>query len=132
MHRRIFKVLLVSACLLAVMPTTLTAGVDIGHPSKPVKGFSYNFERWPWPLHAEVCDRLQELANMYPKLARTHIIGKSREGRDLMVMEITNSETGSGISKPGMWMDGNVHLCYTGRLFLMYFMERLLFEYGIK
>ena len=28
---------------------------------------------------------------------------------DLLVLEITNQRTGDGLSKPGFWMDGNLH-----------------------
>jgi hypothetical protein len=113
---------------LVIQPVTLEA---IRLRSMPPKGFSFDFGRWPYPLHAEVNARLQELARKYPNLARTYIIGKTRKGRELMVMEITNRDTGSGESKPGMWMDGNMHMGEeTGRLYLAYFIERLLFEYG--
>ena len=99
--------------------------------STPSEGFEFDFGVWPYPLHAAVNDRLQELSRKYPKLARTQIIGKSEKGRDLMVIEITNSDTGPGETKPGMWMDGNMHMSEeTGRIYLSYFIERLLFEYG--
>ena len=111
-----------------VQPVTLEA---VRLKSTPTKGFSFDFERWPYPLHAEVNARLQELARKFPAIARTLIIGKTGEGRELMVIEITNRGTGAGESKPGLWMDGNMHLGEeTGRLYLAYFMERLLFEYG--
>ncbi len=98
--------------------------------SEPIRGFSFDFGRWPYPLHAEVNARLQELALKYPKIARTHIIGKTAAGREMLVIEITNEATGSGESKPAMWMDGNMHMGEeTGRLYLSYFIERLLFEY---
>jgi hypothetical protein len=99
--------------------------------SKPPKGFSFDFGRWPYPLHTEVNARLQELTRKYPNLACTHIIGKTRKGREMMVIEITNKNTGPGESKPAMWLDANMHMGEeTGRLYLAYFIERLLFEYG--
>ena len=99
--------------------------------SEPIRGFSFDFGRWPYPLHAEVNARLQELARKYPKLARTHVIGKTGAGRELMVIELTNEATGPGESKPALWMDGNMHMGEeTGRIYLSYFIERLLFEYG--
>ncbi len=99
--------------------------------SEPIRGFSFDFGRWPYPLHAEVNARLQELARKYPKLARTHVIGKTGAGRELMVIELTNEATGPGESKPALWMDGNMHMGEeTGRIYLSYFIERFLFEYG--
>ena len=58
---------------------------------------------------AEVVDYLEAVVDAYPTLARIHTIGKSYEGRDLLVLEITNQATGDGLSKPGFWMDGNLH-----------------------
>jgi len=64
-------------------------------------------------------------------LAKTIIIGQTREGRDMMVMQITNLDTGPGKSKPAVWLDANIHAGeITGRLYMTYFIERLLFEYG--
>ena len=91
----------------------------------------FDFERWPYPLHREVSDRLDELAALYPNLARTHIIGQSRKGRDLQVIEITNFETGPGETKPALWLDGNIHAFeVTGRQMLWYFAEAVLAGYG--
>jgi Zinc carboxypeptidase len=106
-------------------------GGNIGHKSTPPRDFQFDFDRWPYPLHAEVNALLQELARKYPKISRTTIIGETREGRDITVMEITNEETGPGTSKPALWLDANIHASeITGRLYLSYFIERLLFEYG--
>lgn len=91
----------------------------------------FDFGRWPYPLHREVSERLDELAERYPHLARTRIIGKSRKGRDLQVIEITNFETGPGETKPALWLDGNIHAReVTGRQLLWYFAEAVLARYG--
>jgi len=122
------RVLMILVCILT-LPLGLAEASRLR--SKPAGGFSFDFSRWPYPLHAEVNARLQELTRIYPKLARTEIIGKSEKGRDLMVIEITNSDTGPGESKPGMWLDGNMHMNEeTGRLYLSYFIERILHDYG--
>ena len=92
---------------------------------------TFDFSRWPYPLYQEVVGRLHQLVRKHPKLVRLHNIGKSGEGRDLWVVEVTNAETGPGESKPGMWMDGNIHAAeVTGRQILLYFVERLLANYG--
>jgi murein tripeptide amidase MpaA len=102
-----------------------------GHRSTPLRDFRFDFDRWPYPLHAEVNARLQELARKYSKICRTMVIGQTREGRDMTLMEITNEESGPGSSKPALWLDANIHAGeITGRLYLSYFIERLLFEYG--
>ena len=58
---------------------------------------------------AEVVDYLNQVVRSYPEIARLHNIGQSYEGRDLLVIEITNQSTGDGLSKPGFWIDGNLH-----------------------
>ena len=59
--------------------------------------------------NAEVVEYLQQVVSAYPQIARLYNIGKSFEGRDLLVLEITNQSTGDGLSKPGFWIDGNLH-----------------------
>ncbi len=58
---------------------------------------------------SEVVDYMNGLVKKYPDIVRLHNIGKSYEGRDLLVLEITNSATGDGLAKPGYWLDGNLH-----------------------
>jgi len=91
----------------------------------------YDYNRWPYPLYAEVTQKLQSLAKRYPKLARLHNIGKSGQGRDLWVIEISNFDKGPSDGKPALWADGNIHAGeVTGRQLLMYFAEQLLLSYG--
>ena len=58
---------------------------------------------------SEVVKYLNDLTTAYPKITRLHTIGKSFLGKDLIVLEITNRDTGKGIDKPGYWIDGNLH-----------------------
>jgi len=57
----------------------------------------------------EVVDYMQALVKEYPDIARLHTIGKSYLGNDLLVLEITNRNTGEALEKPGFWLDGNLH-----------------------
>ena len=105
--------------------------VQAGQFASIPEDVDFDFERWPYPLHQEVTDRLHELAEIYPNLARSHVIGKSRQGRDLVVLEITNFETGPGEEKPALWFDGNIHAVeVTGRQMMWYFAEAALASYG--
>jgi len=116
--------------VLAAASTTLLAAM-VSAQGSPRGDIPFDYGRWPYPLYQEVADRLHTLARQHPKLARLHNIGKSGEGRDLWVIEMTNADTGPGESKPGMWMDGNIHAGeVTGRQLLMYFVERILASYG--
>jgi hypothetical protein len=57
----------------------------------------------------EVADYLNGMVEAFPKLARVHTIGKSFLGKDLLVIAITNQDTGKCKDKPGFWFDGNLH-----------------------
>ncbi len=59
--------------------------------------------------YAEVADYLQRVVRAYPNITKLHTIGQSFEGRDLLVLEVTNQSTGDALAKPGFWMDGNLH-----------------------
>jgi hypothetical protein len=59
--------------------------------------------------YAEVAHYLHQVVTAYPNITKLHTIGKSFEGRDLLVLEVTNQSTGDALSKPGFWMDGNLH-----------------------
>jgi len=59
--------------------------------------------------YQELTDILKSLAESYPNLATLHSIGKTPQGRDLWVMEITNKKTGASADKPAYWIDGNTH-----------------------
>ena len=96
-----------------------------------VEGFRFDYGQWPYPLNDEIGRELQELAASYPGLARAHRIGESRRGKDLWIIELTNFATGPGGTKPGLWLDGNIHAHeLTGRQYLRYFVHRLLYSYG--
>lgn len=60
-------------------------------------------------LYDELTKTLNKLAEKYPDLANLYSIGKSPQGRDLWVMELTNTKTGAPDKKPGFFIDGNCH-----------------------
>ena len=59
--------------------------------------------------YGELTDLLKAYVAEYPQLLSIESIGKSYEGRDLWVMTIQNPATGAELSKPAIWVDGNVH-----------------------
>ncbi len=122
------RIVLIIALFLQFTPLEVSAQYL---KNEPVDGFTYDYGRWPYPLNEEVGVRLKELADKYPDIARIHNLGKTRRGKDLWVMEISNIKTGPGTTKPGLWMDGNIHAGeLTGRQYLHYFIERMLYSYG--
>ncbi|MGQ9470870.1 MAG: M14 family metallopeptidase [Candidatus Aminicenantales bacterium] len=59
--------------------------------------------------HAELTKALQALAQAYPRLITVKSIGKSYQGKDIWGVILTNPETGQAESKPGFYIDGNIH-----------------------
>jgi hypothetical protein len=97
---------------LAVMALSLAVG-----PAAPAAAFpqasdppfkvKLDFNRW----HdvPELYSDLRRLETAFPKFLKLRSIGKSAEGRDLMLMTINNPATGPEASKAGMFIEANVH-----------------------
>lgn len=49
------------------------------------------------------------LAAAYPAYVRLHTIGRSHRGRAVWLLELSNWATGEGASKPGYYIDANIH-----------------------
>ncbi len=58
---------------------------------------------------AQLNQHLRTIAAAYPELVTLKTIGKSIEGRDMLVAIVNNPKTGADTAKPGMWIDGNIH-----------------------
>lgn len=54
---------------------------------------------------------LREITARYPDLARLYSIGKSYQGRELWMLELTNTKTKPAAQKPGYYVDGGIHAC---------------------
>ncbi len=58
-------------------------------------------------------------------------IGKSFQGRDIHMLEVTNKKTGPGKDKPGVYTDGNTHAGeVTGCEVILYSIDSMLRDYG--
>lgn len=80
---------------------------------------------------AEMTAFLQEAARRYPDLARLTSIGKSHQGRELWLLEITNRKTGPGEDKPALYVNGcldSAEIVTTEGV--LHTIRRLLEEYG--
>lgn len=80
-------------------------------------------------------DEIVALLNSYhaefPHLTRLYSIGKTFEGRDMWMMEITNQSTGPGEEKPGYYIDANFHAGeVTGSAVVLYTINYMLYNYG--
>jgi murein tripeptide amidase MpaA len=81
--------------------------------------------------YEELTLTLHALAADHPRLCRVESIGRSYEGREIWLMELTNSETGPAAEKPAFWVDGNTHAGeVTGSMAALYLIELLLEGHG--
>src|SRR5438477_8166672 len=79
----------------------------------------------------EIRDFLDDVAREYPKLVSVSSIGKSYEGRDIVLATLTNRETGPDLEKPGYWIDANTHAGeVTGSAVALYSIGHYLDSYG--
>ena len=79
----------------------------------------------------QLTELLHDLAAVYPDLVRLHEIGASHRGRSVWLLEISNWATGGGDTKPGYYVDANIHaeeIC--GTSVAVYTAWRLVSEYG--
>lgn len=58
---------------------------------------------------AEAHALLEGWARDYPNLTDLYSIGETLEGTQLLVLEITNEQTGDALDKPAYYYDGNIH-----------------------
>lgn len=76
-----------------------------GSPVNPKVAVSWN----RYNDHAAITEICKKIAAAYPNLARLESIGKSYKGRDIWCLTITDFKKGDAGSKPGMYIDGNIH-----------------------
>ena len=79
----------------------------------------------------EVNEALRALNKAYPEMTKLEVVGKSEEGREIYALTINNSKTGEASSKPGVYVDGNIHgnEIQAGEVCL-YYANMLLTKYG--
>ena len=111
----IFLLIFAGVCCIfdaatAQQPTTtpnpeLTGLRAIGSPANPKV-------KWVWNKYddnAALLKFCQEMAKQHPDLVKYESIGKSVEGRDILVLTVTDTKTGDPARKPGFYIDGNIH-----------------------
>ncbi|NTW00312.1 MAG: carboxypeptidase [Oscillochloris sp.] len=79
----------------------------------------------------EVADVLAAFVEEYPDLATVQSIGTSHEGRNLLLITLTNQATGADTAKPAYWVDANIHATeVTGCMAALHLIQRVLSGYG--
>ena len=81
--------------------------------------------------HEELTQLLFSYAEAYPRLVSVQSMGKSFEGRDIWVVTVTNTATGTDADKPAFWADGNIHAAeLTASTTVLYYLNWLMKGYG--
>ena len=57
----------------------------------------------------ELKSNLEYFAEKYPKLVKLEVNCVTEEGRNQYAVTLTNQNTGDALSKPGWYLDGNIH-----------------------
>lgn len=74
---------------------------------------------------------LKAWATAFPNLTELYSVGETLKGTPLMILEITNKETGPALEKPGYYYDGNIHAEeLTGAEVALHFAWHVLTQYG--
>ncbi|HEX2969626.1 MAG TPA: M14 family metallopeptidase [Bacteroidales bacterium] len=95
---------------LFLLVATINAQDDLffsaaGSPGNPKVQATWN-KYYTYKGVTELCNRL---ANAWPGLVKVESIGKSVQGRDILVLTISDKKAGDPDKKPGFWIDGNIH-----------------------
>lgn len=115
-----YSILLIQLILFAL--TVFSAGK--GEIEVPLR-----FDRYY--TYQEANEALRILNKAYPELTKLEVVGKSEEGREIYALTINNPKTGDDRSKPGVYVDGNIHgnEIQAGEVCL-YYANMLLTKYG--
>ena len=100
-------VVLASAVASAQTPNPPNPALSSKSGSDPQFKVRLDFNRWHDT--EEIKSDLLRLEKAWPKFLKYSSIGKSYAGRDMMLMTINNPDTGAESSKPGMYIEANVH-----------------------
>lgn len=76
-----------------------------GSPPNPKVQASWN----KYYTNAGIADLCNRLAKAYPDLVTLQSIGKSYQGRDILLLTVSDKKVGDPDQKPGYWIDGNIH-----------------------
>jgi hypothetical protein len=81
--------------------------------------------------YGQVVEALRALHAAYPEMTSLDLVGYSEENRAIYAITINNPETGDDLSKPGVYVDGNIHgnEIQAGEVCL-YLANMLLTKYG--
>jgi hypothetical protein len=80
--------------------------------------------------YQEVTDFAKSLVSVRPDLCRLSSLGKSREGREIHLLTVTDHASGTPEDKPGYLIEGNIHATeLSGTHAALYTARQLLVDY---
>ena len=83
------------------------------------------------PRFAELTEWLRQIAAEHPLLVSLDVLGRSHEGREVWILTVTNTATGTHDEKPAIWLDGNIHASETtASVALVHLLHTLVTAYG--
>jgi hypothetical protein len=110
---------IITTCILCLSVITTRAQEDALNPS------------WN-KLHTskEANDLLNTWSKAFPGLTKVYSVGQTLKGSPLMMLEISNKQTGAPEDKPAYYYDGNIHAGeLTGAEVALHFAWYLLTNY---
>jgi murein tripeptide amidase MpaA len=108
--KRIYSYIFLSSLLLFCMLPGNAQNDELffraaGTPAFPKVQASWN----KYYTYAGVVDLCKRLAKAYPDLVTMESAGKSYQGRDIIILTISDKKVQNPDTKPGFWIDGNIH-----------------------
>jgi hypothetical protein len=108
--KKIFPFITIAVILMVVSFSGNAQNADLfyraaGTPAYPKVQTSWN----KYYTYQGVVDLCNRLARAYPDLVTMESAGKSYQGRDIIVLTISDKKTLDPGKKPGFWIDGNIH-----------------------
>jgi hypothetical protein len=115
------KKIFASIVAILVLSTGFIMGQEISVPLRFDRYYNYD----------QLVESLKALNAAYPELTTLDLVGYSEENRAIYAITISNPETGDHLSKPGVYVDGNIHgnEIQAGEVCL-YLANMLLTKYG--
>jgi len=81
--------------------------------------------------YPELTELLKAFETEYPHLVKLISIGKSHEGRDIWLIELTSAMSGPAKDKPAFWCDGNIHATeVSASTAVLYLLNKVCTKYG--
>lgn len=112
--KRFRRIVILPVFLSVLLAAPVRPGQEKGSPTSSSPGLSHGEERFPinWKRyysHEELTEIYKRMVKTFPDLVRMVSTGKSRQGRELWLLEITNFKTGPPEAKPALYIDGAIH-----------------------